>query len=50
MPCPAVAENYFEFSFKGIVHPKMKIQSLSSQTHADGRAGEVYLFHKTLPP
>ncbi len=28
--------------FKGIVHPKMKIQSLSTHTHADGRVGEVF--------
>ncbi len=31
---------------KGTVHPKMKIQSLSSHTDTDGRVGKV--FYKTL--
>ncbi len=33
---------------KGIVHPKMKIQSLSTHPHADGKTGEVLGVHKTL--
>ncbi len=27
---------------KGTVHPKMKIQSLSTHIHTDGRVGEVF--------
>ncbi len=29
-------------AFKGIVHPKMKIQSSYTQPHADGKSGEVF--------
>ncbi len=29
-------------NLKGIVHPKMKIQLLSTHPHADGRAGEFF--------
>ncbi len=32
--------------FKGTVHPKIKIQSLSTHTHTDGRVGEVFKFTK----
>lgn len=28
--------------FKGIVHPEMKIYSLSTHPNADGRLGEVF--------
>ncbi len=31
-----------EGSFEGIIHPKMKIQSLSTHPHTDGRLGEVH--------
>ncbi len=34
--------------FKGIVPPKIKIQSLSTLPHADGRSGEVLLVYKML--
>lgn len=30
-----------EWAHKGKVHPKMYIQSLSTQSHADGEWGEV---------
>ncbi len=33
---------------KGTVHQKMKIQSLSTHTHTDGRMGEVFVDYKTL--
>ncbi len=32
----------FECSHKGIVHHKMKFQSLSTHPNADGRLGEVF--------
>ncbi len=41
---------YLEFNanIKGTVHSKMKIHSLSTDPHGDGRLGEVFLVHKTL--
>ncbi len=30
------------YVFKGIVHPKMEIQLLTTHPHADGRSGEVF--------
>ncbi len=32
---------------KGVVHPEMKIQSLSPNPHANGRSGQAFLIHKT---
>ncbi len=34
------------FYLKAMVHPKMKIQSLSTHTHTMGRVGEVFKFTK----
>ncbi len=31
---------------KGIVHPKFKIQSISTHPHSDGRSGEIFLSTK----
>ncbi len=52
----SVSVNIFDLSLfvqqkgnlKGQFIQKMKIQSLSTHTHTDGRVGEVFLVHKTL--
>ncbi len=37
-----VSFGFYGICLKGTVHPKMKIQSLSTHTYTDGRVGEVF--------